>query len=65
MEIKQLAEYLPSHPSRKTIYKWCQESRIPHYKQGRRLLFKKSEIDKRLLRTRVKDYTELCVYFRK
>lgn len=31
----------------------------PYYKQGKTLMFKKSEIDKWLLRTRVKDNTEL------
>ena len=59
MNIKQLGEYLPSHPSPSTIYGWCHENSIPYYKQGKRTFFKKSDIDKWLLRTRVKDQTEL------
>ena len=35
------------------------DNTIPYYKQGKTLMFKKSEIDKWLLRTRVKDNTEL------
>ena len=59
MNIKQLGEYLPSHPSTSTIYGWCHENQIPYYKQGKRTFFKKSAVDKWLLRTRVKDQTEL------
>lgn len=59
MNIKQLGEYLPSHPSTSTIYGWCHENQIPYYKQGKRTFFKKSDVDKWLLRTRVKDQTEL------
>ena len=59
MDIKQLGEYLPTHPSPSTIYGWCHENQIPYYKHGKRTFFKKSEIDKWLLRTRVKDQTEL------
>ena len=58
MDIKQLSGYLPSHPSPSTIYSWCHENQIPYYKQGKLTIFKKSEIDKWLLRTRVKDQTE-------
>ena len=59
MDIKQLGAYLPSHPQPSTIYGWCSEGSIPHYKQGKRTFFKKSEIDRWLLRSRVKDNTEL------
>ena len=45
----------PAHPL--TNYKLLDD--IPYYKQGKTLMFKKSEIDKWLLRTRVKDNTEL------
>lgn len=59
MNVKELGRYLPSHPAPATIYGWIREHSIPHYKQGKTLMFKKSEIDKWLLRTRVKDSTEL------
>ena len=35
------------------------DNTIPHYKQGKTLMFKKSEIDKWLLSTRVKDNIEI------
>ena len=59
MGINELCNYLPSHPSSKTVYSWCHNNTIPYYKQGKRSFFKKSEIDKWLLRTRVKDWTEM------
>ena len=59
MNVKELGRYLPSHPAPATIYGWIREHSIPHYKQGKTLMFKKSEIDKWLLRTRVKDDAQL------
>lgn len=59
MTVKELGKYLPSHPAPATVYGWVREHSIPHYKQGKTLVFKKSEIDKWLLRTRVKDHTEI------
>ena len=59
MSVKDLGAYLPSHPAPATIYGWIRENSIPHYKQGKTLMFKKSEIDKWLLRTRVKDDGQL------
>lgn len=59
MNVKDLGRYLPSHPAPSTVYSWVNDNTIPYYKQGKTLMFKKSEIDKWLLRTRVKDNTEL------
>lgn len=59
MNVKDLGRYLPSHPAPTTVYSWVNDNTIPYYKQGKTLMFKKSEIDKWLLRTRVKDNTEL------
>ena len=59
MNIKDLSKYLPSHPKLSTVYGWISANEIPHYKQGRTLMFKKSEIDKWLMRTRVKDVYEI------
>lgn len=58
MSVKDLSKYLPSHLSASTIYGWCCENSIPYYKQGKRSVFKRSEIDQWLLRTRVKDSYE-------
>ena len=59
MNIDDLRQYLPSHPAKQTIYGWVNDKLIPYYKTSKKLTFKKSEIDKWLLRTRVKDNTEL------
>ena len=59
MSVKDLSKYLPSHPSASTIYGWCCENSIPYYKQGKHTIFKRSEIDQWLLRTRVKDSYEV------
>ena len=59
MTVKDLGNYLPSHPQPSTAYGWCSDGSIPHHKQGKTLMFKKSENDKWLLRTRVKDNTEI------
>ena len=59
MNIKDLCNYLPSHPKISTIYGWVNSNNIPYYKPGRTLMFKKSEIDKWLMRTRVKDVYEI------
>ena len=46
--------------SRKQIYKLTSTRRIPHYKpSGRKLFFKKDEIDKWITQGRVKTQTEL------
>lgn len=58
LNIEELCEYLPSHPAQRTVYEWCRKNLI-YYKNGKRSIFKKAEIDKWLIRTRVKDYTEL------
>lgn len=59
MNVKDLGRYLPSHPAPSTVYSWVNDNTIPYYKQGKTLMFKKSDIDKWLLRTRMKDNTEL------
>ena len=42
-----------------TVRNMMHERAIPYYKRGGKAFFKKSEIDKWLLRTRVKDWTEM------
>ena len=59
MSIEDLSKYLPSHPSARTIYGWCSENSIPYYKLGKHSVFKRTEIDQWLLRTRVKDSYEI------
>jgi excisionase family DNA binding protein len=52
MDIKELSAYLKS--SRSAIYKMTSSNDIPHYKSGKRLYFKKSEIDEWVFSNRIK-----------
>lgn len=45
LDIKELKEYLPDHPAPTTVYGWVRNNIIPYYKKGKKLSFKKSEID--------------------
>ena len=43
--IEQLMDYIPEHPARQTCYQWIYARLIPYEKHGRRLYFRKSDID--------------------
>lgn len=45
MNLKELQAYLPDHPAAPTVYGWVRSNLIPFYKKGKKLSFKKSEID--------------------
>ncbi len=45
MSLKELSEYHPDHPAAPTVYGWVRNNQIPYYKIGKKLSFKKSEID--------------------
>lgn len=60
LSITELCEYLPSKPTKATVYDWIHNKRIPHHKQGRKALsFRKSEIDEWLNRGRVRTIAEI------
>lgn len=44
--VEQLIDYLPDHPARPTVYGWVWNNKIPYEKFGKRVLFRKSAIDK-------------------
>lgn len=44
-DVDGLRDYLPSNPSRSTIYGWTCNRTIPFIKQGKSLVFKRSDID--------------------
>ena len=46
LSLTELCEYLPDKPSKATIYGWVHFKKIPYYKKGKALFFKKSEIDR-------------------
>ena len=52
--IQELCDYLPEHPAIQTVYTWTSANRIPYYKEGKRIRFLKSEIDKWMLNSKLK-----------
>ena len=52
MDVKNLSEYLKLSVS--AIYKLTSTSEIPHYKSGKRLYFKKEEIEEWIFSKRIK-----------
>ena len=59
MNLKELREYLPSHPAEQTVYGWTSCHQIPFHKKGKRIMFLKSEIDDWLHDGRMKSQKEL------
>lgn len=67
MAMKEIVSYLSRSSS--AIYKLTASNGIPHYKNGRKIYFKKSEINYCVLAKRIKTMDELeadaMVYLRK
>lgn len=59
MNLKELREYLPSHPAEQTVYGWTSCHQIPFNKKGKRIMFLKSEIDDWLHDGKMKSQKEL------
>lgn len=45
MDIKELQAFLPDQPAASTVYGWIRNGLIPYYKKGKKLSFKRSEIE--------------------
>ena len=45
LNMAELIDYLPNHPAEQTVYGWTSARKIPFHKQGKSIMFKKSEID--------------------
>lgn len=60
MNLKELCEYLPSHPAEQTVYGWTSCHQIPFHKRGKRIMFLKSEIDAWLHAGKRKSQKELA-----
>ena len=45
MDLKGLQDFHPEHRAAATIYKWVRIGQIPYYKTGKKLIFKRSEIE--------------------
>jgi len=54
LNLNQLIDYLPEKPARQTVYGWVNYRKIPYHKEGKKLLFRKSEIDQWLRNGRKK-----------
>lgn len=59
MNLKELCDYLPSHPATQTVYGWTSCHQIPFHKKGKRIMFLKSEIDAWLHDSKIKSHMEL------
>ena len=46
LTMEDLRDYLPENTARQTVYAWVNDRKIPFEKYGRRLYFRKSDIDK-------------------
>lgn len=57
MNISQLAEYLKC--SKSSLYKDTATRKIPHFKRGKRVYFKKTEIDEWVTQLRIKTADEI------
>lgn len=45
MTMKEFREFHPEHPAQTTVYGWVRNGLIPYYKKGKKLFFKRSEIE--------------------
>lgn len=48
--LTELCEYLPDKPAKQTMYGKISRNEFPHYKDGKKLRFLKSEVDEYLMR---------------
>jgi hypothetical protein len=59
LNLDELISYLPDKPAKATIYGKVHSKMIPYCKQGKSLIFRKSEIDEWLNRGRIKTVAEI------
>lgn len=59
LNLRELCDYLPSHPAFQTVYGWTSCHQIPYHKKGKRIMFLKSEIDDWLHSGKMKSQREL------
>ncbi len=45
MTMAEFRQFHPEHPAPTTVYGWVRNGLIPHYKKGKKLFFKRSEIE--------------------
>ncbi|MDR2511712.1 MAG: helix-turn-helix domain-containing protein [Bacteroidales bacterium] len=57
--LDDLCKYHPDHPAKPTVYAWIGQRSIPYHKKGKKLMFRKSEIDSWLKEGRRKTAAEI------
>ena len=57
LDVKQASKYI--HLSVSRTYKFTSEKEIPHYKKGKRLYFKKTELRDWLMTTKIKTRADI------
>lgn len=45
MTLKEFQQFHPEHPAAPTIYGWVRCGLVPYYKKGKKLIFKRQEIE--------------------
>ena len=58
MNLEELCKYRPDKPAKATVYAEVQAKKIPYYKKGKKLMFRKSEIDKWIMEGKRKTLAE-------
>lgn len=57
--LQDLCNYLPNHPAEQTVYGWTSNRTIPFHKNGKSIIFRKSEIDNWLMQTTRKSVNDI------
>ena len=57
--LQDLCDYLPNHPAEQTVYGWTSSRTIPYHKNGKSIIFRKSEIDNWLMQTSRKSANDI------
>jgi|KBSSwiStaDraftv2_1062776.scaffolds.fasta_scaffold230226_2 hypothetical protein len=58
LNLEELCKYRPDKPAKATVYAEVQAKKIPYYKKGKKLMFRRSEIDKWLMEGKRKTLIE-------
>ena len=57
--LQDLCNYLPNHPAEQTVYGWTSNRTIPFHKNGKSIVFRKSEIDTWLMQSARKSTNDI------
>ena len=57
--LQDLCNYLPNHPAEQTVYGWTSNHTIPYHKNGKSIVFRKSEIDSWLMQSARKSTNDI------